>query len=187
MAEGTGTQGTERIFDRETLLDLTVNFIPLGIILFFIVLFLVFRPFGTDLVATVISMGLLVIPFAALAILTYFAGKVITEAERYGESETAEDVAETAIGVGEGSTDDGDGSGDDGGDGDGGDDSDEGHPSTEAGGTGAGAGAETDRAQRTGSPESEDDGDGDGAETSNSNDVGEPSESDEDEAGDETE
>ena len=181
MAEGTGTQGTERIFDRETLLDLTVNFIPLGIILFFIVLFLVFRPFGTDLVATVISMGLLVIPFAALAILTYFAGKVITEAERYGESETAEDVAETAIGVGEGSTDDGDGSGDDGGGGD------EGHPSTEAGGTGAGAGAETDRAQRTGSPESEDDGDGDGAETSNSNDAGEPSESDEDEAGDETE
>ena len=181
MAEGTGTQGTERIFDRETLLDLTVNFIPLGIILFFIVLFLMFRPFGTDLVATVISMGLLVIPFAALAILTYFAGKVITEAERYGESETAEDVAETAIGVGEGSTDDGDGSGDDGGGGD------EGHPSTEAGGTGAGAGAGTDRAQRTGSPESEDDSDGDGAETSNSNDVGEPSESDEDEAGDETE
>lgn len=184
MAEGTGTQGTERIFDRETLLDLTVNFIPLGIILFFIVLFLVFRPFGTDLVATVISMGLLVIPFAALAILTYFAGKVITEAERYGESETAEDVAETAIGVGEGSTDDGDGSRDDE---DGGDDSDEGHPSTEAGGTGAGAGAGTDRAQRTGSPESEDDSDGDGAETSNSNDAGEPFESDEDEAGDETE
>lgn len=106
MAEGTGTQGTERIFDRETLLDLTVNFIPLGIILFFIVLFAVFRPFGVDLVATVIMMGLLIIPFAALAVLTYFAGKVISEAEKAGESATAEAVAETAIGVGEGSADD---------------------------------------------------------------------------------
>ena len=140
MADGTGTQGTDRIFDRETLLDLTVNVIPLGIILFFIVLFIAFRPFGVDLVATVISMGLLVIPFAALAILTYFAGKVITEAERYGESETAEDVAQTAIGVGEGAAD-------------GTDESTDGdtHPSTEASGTGATAGADTDRAQRTGS------------------------------------
>jgi hypothetical protein len=145
MADGTGTQGTDRIFDRETLLDLTVNIIPLGIILFFVVLFLAFRPFGVDPVATVISMGLLVIPFAALAVLTYFAGKVITEAERYGESETAEDVAETAIGVGEG-TPDGDGSDEDS-EADGRTD----HPSTAAGGTAAPAGAGTDRAQRTGS------------------------------------
>ena len=143
MADGTGTQGTDRIFDRETILDLTVNIIPLGIILFFIVLFISFRPFGVDLVATVISMGLLIIPFAALAILTYFAGKVITEAERYGESETAEDVAHTAIGVGEGAADEADGT----------DRSTDGdtHPSTEASGTGATAGADTDRAQRTGS------------------------------------
>jgi hypothetical protein len=105
MAEGTRSQGTERIFDRETLLDLTVNFIPLGIILFFIVLFALFRPFGVDLVATVISMGLLIIPFTALAILTYFAGKVISEAEKRGKSETAESVAEAAIGIGEGEAD----------------------------------------------------------------------------------
>jgi hypothetical protein len=140
MADGTGTQGTDRIFDRETMLDLTVNIIPLGIILFFVVLFLVFRPFGTDLVAMVISMGLLIIPFAALAVLTYFAGKVITEAERHGESETAEDVAQTAIGVGEGTPDEEDGS-----------ESQGDHPSTGADGTAAPAGAGTDRAQRTGS------------------------------------
>jgi len=114
MAEGTKSQGTDRIFDRETLLDLTVNFIPLGIILFFVVLFALFRPFGVDIVATVIMMGLLIIPFAALAVLTYFAGKVITEAERRGESETAETVAETAIGVGEGAADEADDSSDDG-------------------------------------------------------------------------
>jgi hypothetical protein len=156
MADGTGTQGTDRIFDRETLLDLTVNIIPLGIILFFVVLFLVFRPFGTDPVATVISMGLLVIPFAALAILTYFAGKVITEAERYGESETAEQVAETAIGVGEGAAGDEDGTGDD---------VQEDHPSTGAGGTAAPAGAGTDRAQRTGSDGGKNETEGAEAET----------------------
>jgi hypothetical protein len=168
MADSTQSQGTDRIFDRETMLDLTVNIIPLGIILFFIALFLVFRPFGTDLVATVISMGLLVIPFAALAILTYFAGKVITEAERGGESETAESVAETAIGVGEGSTDDGN-------DANGGSDGGQGHPSTEAGGTGAAAGAGTDRAQRTGSR-----GEGDEeAHDTDTTDIKEASETDE--------
>ena len=114
MADGTQTQGTERIFDRETILDLTVNIIPLGIILFFVVLFLVFDPFSPDLVATVIMVGLHVIPFAALAVLTYFAGKVITEAERSGESETAETIAEATIGVGEGPADEdeSDGNGD---------------------------------------------------------------------------
>lgn len=121
------TEGTDRIFDRETLLDLTVNFIPLGIILFFIVLFAVFDPFDQDLVATVISQGLLVIPFAALAVLTYFAGKVITEAERYGESDTAETVAESTIGMGEGAADeaDTDGTGTDDGTSDAGDDADD--------------------------------------------------------------
>lgn len=95
------TEGTDRIFDRETLLDLTVNFIPLGIILFFLVLFPLYNyfvnPFGTDIVATTLMIGLHVVPFVALAILTYFAGKVITEAERRGESETAESVASSVI------------------------------------------------------------------------------------------
>ncbi|WP_254537726.1 DUF6684 family protein [Halomarina litorea] len=69
------------VFDRETMLDLSVNVIPLFIILFFIVLFAAVAPFGYSLVDTTIQMALLVIPFIGLAILTYFSGKAIAEAE----------------------------------------------------------------------------------------------------------
>jgi hypothetical protein len=73
-----------RIFDRETLLDLTVNVIPLAIIAFFIVGFAIFNPFGYDPLASGIQFGLLVAPFAALAVLTYLSGKAIASAERSG-------------------------------------------------------------------------------------------------------
>ncbi|WP_049899003.1 DUF6684 family protein [Halococcus agarilyticus] len=81
----------ERTFDRETLLDLTVNVIPLGIILFFVVLFLVIRPWEQNLVLTVVSMALLVVPFVALALLTYLSGRVIASAEQADASATDED------------------------------------------------------------------------------------------------
>jgi hypothetical protein len=71
----------ERTFDRETLLDLTVNIIPLGIILFFVVVFLMIRPWGPNLYMETVSMGLLVIPFVALAALTYFSGRIISRDE----------------------------------------------------------------------------------------------------------
>lgn len=70
------------VFDRETLLDLTVNVIPLGIILFFIIVFAALPGFGYDPLATTIQMSLLVIPFIGLAILTYISGKAIAKAER---------------------------------------------------------------------------------------------------------
>ncbi|WP_273834978.1 DUF6684 family protein [Halococcus sp. PRR34] len=73
---------SERTFDRETLLDLTVNVIPLGIILFFVVLFLVVRPWEQNLFLTAVSMALLVVPFVALALLTYFSGRAIAGAEQ---------------------------------------------------------------------------------------------------------
>jgi len=73
---------SERTFDRETLLDLTVNVIPLGIILFFVALFLVIRPWERNLFVTAVSMGLLVVPFVALALLTYLSGRVIASAEQ---------------------------------------------------------------------------------------------------------
>jgi hypothetical protein len=72
----------ERTFDRETLLDLTVNVIPLGIILFFVVLFLLIRPWEQNLFLTVVSMALLVVPFVSLTLLTYLSGRVIAGAER---------------------------------------------------------------------------------------------------------
>lgn len=70
------------VFDRETLLDLTVNIIPLGIILFFIVLFATLPSFGYDPFTTTIQMSLLVIPFIGLAVLTYVSGKTIAKAEQ---------------------------------------------------------------------------------------------------------
>ncbi|WP_435063640.1 DUF6684 family protein [Halobaculum sp. EA56] len=74
------------IFDRETLLDLTVNVIPLGIILFFVVAFVLIDPFeGLDFYGRVLQMGLLAFPFVALAILTYVSGKAIAGDEKRAE------------------------------------------------------------------------------------------------------
>jgi hypothetical protein len=74
-----------KIFDRDTLLDLTVNVVPLFIIAFFVVAFAVFSPFGIDPMASSIQFGLLVVPFVLLAVLTYFAGKAVAGSEKAGE------------------------------------------------------------------------------------------------------
>lgn len=68
-------------FERETVLDLTVNVIPLGIILFFVVAFGVVPAFGVDPVMTTLQYSLLIVPFLGLAVLTYFAGKAVENAE----------------------------------------------------------------------------------------------------------
>jgi hypothetical protein len=70
------------IFDRDTMLDLVVNIIPLFIIFFFIVAFVVFNPFGVETLPTGIQFGLLIAPFILLAILTYISGKAIAGAEK---------------------------------------------------------------------------------------------------------
>ena len=72
-------------FDRDTLLDLLVNVIPLVIIGFFVLAFAVFDPFGGDQLGRAIQVLLLVAPFVALAILTYISGKAIA-----GDEERAE-------------------------------------------------------------------------------------------------
>lgn len=68
---------TDRVFDRETLLDTLVNVVPLGIILFFVVLFAVFNPFEGGLLERVLQYGLLVVPFVLLAYLTYLIAERI--------------------------------------------------------------------------------------------------------------
>ena len=68
-------------FDRETILDLTVNMIPLGILLFFIVAFGLVNPFGWDNVISSLQFGILIASFVLLAILTYYSGKAISKAE----------------------------------------------------------------------------------------------------------
>lgn len=72
-------------FEKDTLLDLTVNVIPLGIILFFIGAFALVNPFGLDPVFSGLQFTLMVSMFALLAVLTYYAGKAIEGAEHAEE------------------------------------------------------------------------------------------------------
>ncbi|MFB6160151.1 MAG: DUF6684 family protein [Haloferacaceae archaeon] len=71
-----------RIFDRETLLDLVVNGVPLFTLLFFTVGFLVANPFGFDPLASGLQFALVVVPFVLLAVLTYFSARAIAGDER---------------------------------------------------------------------------------------------------------
>ncbi|PSP97642.1 hypothetical protein BRC89_10900 [Halobacteriales archaeon QS_4_70_19] len=70
-----------KTFDRETLLDLVVNAIPLGIILFFILVFALVNPFGSDPVNTAIQFSIMIVTGLALLVLTYVSGKAVSEAE----------------------------------------------------------------------------------------------------------
>lgn len=88
----------ERTFDRETLLDLAVNVIPMGIILFFAILILVFDPFGSDVVAVVMTQILHIVPFIILVLVTYVSGRIISEAEHTGHSTTAASIARAITG-----------------------------------------------------------------------------------------
>ncbi len=115
-----------RIFDRETLLDLVVNAVPLFIMAFFVVAFAVFAPFGFDPLASGLQFALVVAPFVLLLGLTYFSAKAIAGAEKTGpvflpgqttpaeaeplEQEHGGDEGETATGneTGEGDADAGD-------------------------------------------------------------------------------
>lgn len=67
----------ESVFDRETLLDITVNIIPLAILLFFTVYFLFWSPYPANWFMEGVALGLHIIPFVGLALLTYFAARVI--------------------------------------------------------------------------------------------------------------
>lgn len=77
-------------FDRETLLDLTVNVIPLAILLFFVVLFAALSPFGFDPVITSVQFAIIGAMFVALALLTYYAGVAIQSAEEAEQAAEAD-------------------------------------------------------------------------------------------------
>lgn len=91
---------SDRTFDRDTLLDLTVNAIPLFILLFFVLLFAVMTPFPGNAVVVVVQMGIVILTAFALAVLTYYSGKAISNAESQGEdllpAGYSEEDAETA-------------------------------------------------------------------------------------------
>ena len=72
---------SSRTFDRETLLDLIVNAIPLAMMAFFVGVFVLYNPFGTDIANQAIQLSIVVITFGALVVLTYFSARAISNAE----------------------------------------------------------------------------------------------------------
>lgn len=72
------------IFDRDTLLDLSVNVIPLVILAFFTVVFLLYSPgpFAWDSVLSSVQYAIILTTFVLLAVLTYYAGKAVAGAEK---------------------------------------------------------------------------------------------------------
>lgn len=64
------------VFNRETLLDSLVNVIPLVMILFFLVLYLLTEPWSEGISLNwVMMVGLHAVPFVSLALLTYLAAQ----------------------------------------------------------------------------------------------------------------
>ena len=76
---------SDRIFDRDTLLDLSVNAIPLAILLCFVLLFGLVSPFPSDSLVLVVQMAVVVVIGVALFVLTYYSGKVISRDEKAAE------------------------------------------------------------------------------------------------------
>ncbi|USZ66950.1 cox cluster protein [Halorussus salilacus] len=67
----------DSVFDRETMLDISVNIIPLVILAFFIALLVLTSPFEPNLFLEVVALLLHLIPLVLLALLTYVAAHYI--------------------------------------------------------------------------------------------------------------
>ncbi|MFC7157382.1 DUF6684 family protein [Halomarina halobia] len=76
---------TDAEIDRERLLDISVNLIPMGILAFFVVLFAVYSPFRHNLFMFLMSHFLTVFPLLLLGLLTYVSAKVIARDEERAE------------------------------------------------------------------------------------------------------
>lgn len=63
----------DSVWNKDTLLDVSVNLIPLFIIGFFVVAFLVFDPWGGPALGKFLQIGILVVTGLSLALLTYQA------------------------------------------------------------------------------------------------------------------
>lgn len=76
----------------ETWLDLTVNFIPIGILAFLDVMFWVYNPWGWDPWFVFWSHVLTLFPLLLLTLLTYVSGRIVQRDERRTESVTEADA-----------------------------------------------------------------------------------------------
>jgi hypothetical protein len=77
----------DTLFDRETLLDILVNVVPVGILLFFTLLFLGYGSYPDNTLVTVVQLSLILIPVVVVAVITYYAAKAVTKAEQAGGDE----------------------------------------------------------------------------------------------------
>lgn len=64
-------------FDRETLLDIVVNIVPLVILAFFLLLFFFKTPYPRNVLYQNLSLILIVVPFALLGLLTWIAARYV--------------------------------------------------------------------------------------------------------------
>jgi len=71
----------ESHIDRETILDVLVNVIPVGILLLFFLYTLLYNPWGYDGPNVVIQHFLTLFPLVLLFILTYVSARVISRDE----------------------------------------------------------------------------------------------------------
>ena len=74
-----------KIFDKDTILDLTVNFVPLGIMAVFIGIFALADPWGFDARASIPMYIIMFSMVIALGVLTYISGKAIAGDEKRAE------------------------------------------------------------------------------------------------------
>lgn len=68
---------SDPVFDRETLLDITVNIVPMFILAFFLLLFLFFSPWPENTFMAIIGLGLTIIPLVLLGLLTWIAAHYV--------------------------------------------------------------------------------------------------------------
>jgi uncharacterized membrane protein len=78
---------TDSRFDRRTLLDIVVNIAPIGVLLFFTLLFLGYGSYPSNAVVTVVQVSLILIPVLVVLVITYYAAKAVTRDEREGGDE----------------------------------------------------------------------------------------------------
>ncbi|WP_178916565.1 DUF6684 family protein [Natronomonas gomsonensis] len=76
---------SNRTFDRETLLDLSVNVIPLAILAFFVIVYGVMGNYPNDPLVLIVQMSIIIVTGIALTLLTYFSGKAIAGSEEEDE------------------------------------------------------------------------------------------------------
>ena len=74
-----------RSFDRHELIDMTVNAVPVAILLVFAVVFTLYSPWSGVGLATALQFLLLLVPVVCLAYVTFRSGLLVTSAPSRGQ------------------------------------------------------------------------------------------------------